>query len=83
MSNPYPDTVVPCIPTLDLNELFLDHPGASFIFQLNADVAIVDRAAEPDDGCLVLVESDNAFSVGLYHGQLIFGVITHLVRRMN
>ena len=66
---------------LDLNDLLIDHPGASFIFQVGEDLAIVDRAATPDDTCMVVVENTSGFIVETYHRQKIFGVITYRIHR--
>lgn len=69
----------PCVATVDLNELLIDHPGASFIFQLGDDLAIVDRAVKPDDASMVIVESKEGFLVEPFHRQRIFGVITYRI----
>jgi hypothetical protein len=71
----------PYVAALDLNDLLIDHPGASFIFQLGSDIAIVDRAAIPDDASMVVVENEGRFIVDLYRHQKIFGVITYRIRR--
>ena len=68
---------------VDLNDLLIDHPGASFIFQLGDDLAIVDRAAIPDNASMVIVENDDGFSVDLYRRQKIFGVITYRIHRTH
>lgn len=64
---------------LDLNDLLLDHPAASFIFQLGRDLAIVDRAAIPDDTSMVVIETSHGFAVELYRHQPIFGVVTYRI----
>ena len=69
------------VASVDLNEMLIDHPGASFIFQLGDDLAIVDRAAKPDDTSMVIVEGRNGFLVEAYHRQEIFGVITYRIYR--
>jgi hypothetical protein len=71
------------IPILDLNEILFDHPGAGFIFQLKSDMAIVDCAASPANGSLVLIQTTRGFMVDTYRGQHIFGVVTHLIRRIS
>lgn len=70
-------------PTVDLNHLLLDHPYCSYIFQLPSYMAIVDRAALPENGCLVMIEADHAFAVDLYHGQEIFGVVTYAIHKTH
>lgn len=71
----------PNVYALDLNDLLVDHPGASFIFQVGKDLAIVDRAAIPDDTCMVVVQNTGGFTVETYHRQKIFGVITYRIHR--
>jgi hypothetical protein len=83
MSSTNPESVAAYLPTVDLNELCFDHPGAGFIFQLDSDFAIVDCAAIPLFGCLVITERNHAYSLEFYEGQNIFGVITHIVRRIT
>jgi hypothetical protein len=83
MSPSKPESGPDYVPALDLNDLLFDHPSAGFVFQLESEIAIVDRAASPGDGALVLIETSNGFSVDLYQGQAIFGVITHLIKRLN
>lgn len=74
---------VSSVPTVDLNELCLDHPGAAFIFEWNSDLLIVDCVATPDERSLVMVERGPDYLMEFYSGQTIFGVITHIVRRLN
>jgi hypothetical protein len=67
--------------TVDLNELLIDHPGASFVFQLGNDLAIVDRAAKPDDMSMVIVSSKDGFLVEPFCHQDIFGVVIYRISR--
>jgi DNA polymerase V len=59
---------------LDLNELLLSHPAATFFVRVegssmeganifSGDILIVDRALEPSDGKIVLAILDGAFTV--------------------
>lgn len=68
-------------PVLDLNDLLIDHPAASFVFRVGSKLAIVDRAAFPEEDCIVIVETATGFVVESYHRQVIFGVITYLIKR--
>lgn len=69
---------------VDLNDLLLDHPAASFIFELSSDLAIVDRVTVPDKGNLVVVGLSNTeFAVESYNGQEIFGVVIYLIHRTH
>lgn len=72
------------IPTLDLNELLLDHTAASFLFRCSEtnDLVVVDRAAKPGLGSSVIVETANGFSVEPYIGQRPWGVVTYRIRRL-
>lgn len=67
-------------PTVDLNSLLFAHPAATFIFQLSQGLAIVDRAVAPTGESLVMVEHKEEFEIEPYHGQLIFGVVTYLIK---
>ena len=71
----------PYLSTLDLNDLLLDHPAASFVFQVGSRLAIVDRAAIPEEDCLVMVQIAGGFAIETYRRQVIFGVITYLIKR--
>lgn len=71
-------------PEIDLNDLLLEHPAASFVFRCgDADYIVVDRAATPSNNSLVLVERDGSFTVDSYHGQPVWGVITRLLRKLS
>ena len=59
---------------LDLNELLIAHPLATFFFEVSGrsmegagifdrDLVIVDRAIKPAHGCIVLAQVDNDFTV--------------------
>lgn len=69
-------------PALDLNDLLLDHPAASFVFQVGGNLAIVDRAAFPEGDCTVIVETASGFTAEPYQHQIIFGVVTYLIHRV-
>ena len=62
---------------LDFNELLIEHPAATFAIRIEGDsmtgagifpgdIAVVDRACEPVNGCIVLVLLDGAFTVKRY-----------------
>lgn len=77
LTDPDSEAVDPSIPILDLNDLLLDHPAASFVFRCEKDLLIVDRATDPDNGSLVIVRTDKGFAAEIYHGQDIWGVVTY------
>lgn len=80
-----PVGVGPFLPTLDLNEMLLDHPAASFIFRYGDtdDLLIVDCAAVPDVDSLVIVNTYSQFSVEFYTGQDTWGVITYHLHKTS
>jgi DNA polymerase V len=58
---------------LDFNELLIEHPAATFAIRIEGesmtgagifpgDIAVVDRAREPVNGCVVLALLDGAFT---------------------
>jgi DNA polymerase V len=62
---------------LDFNELLIEHPAATFAIRIDGesmtgagifpgDIAVVDRAREPVNGCIVLALLDGAFTVKRY-----------------
>jgi DNA polymerase V len=62
---------------LDFNELLIEHPAATFAIRIAGDsmtgvgifpgdIAVVDRAREPVNGCIVLALLDGAFTVKRY-----------------
>jgi DNA polymerase V len=62
---------------LDFNELLIEHPAATFAIRIEGDsmtgagifpgdIAVVDRAREPVNGCIVLALLDGAFTVKRY-----------------
>lgn len=73
----------PYLTPIDLNDLLLDHPAASFIFEVGDDLAIADRAANPTEGGLVIVEAGRDFFAEPYHGQQVFAVITYILHRLT
>jgi hypothetical protein len=75
LPDPYPTV-------LDLNDLLLDHSAASYVFQIGTKIAIVDRAGQPKEGCMVIVEATGGFLVEPYRQQVIFGVVTHLIQKL-
>lgn len=70
-------------PLIDLNELLFDHPAANFIFRLDRDYLIVDRAVQPSDSSLVLAHNLNGYALEAYHGQPVWGVVTYEIKRLN
>jgi hypothetical protein len=76
-----PEASEASLPALDLNDLLLDHPAASFLFRCGDDILIVDRAALPNNRSLVLVELASGYSVESYSGQRTWGVVTYQVRK--
>lgn len=69
------------IPTLDLNELLLEHPAASFVFSCDGNLLIVDRAGTPHEGSLVLIKTSHGYLVALYTGQETWGVVTYQLHK--
>jgi DNA polymerase V len=62
---------------LDFNELLIEHPAATFAVRIEGDsmtgigifpgdIAVVDRAKKPVNGCIVLALLDGAFTVKRY-----------------
>ena len=62
---------------LDFNELLIEHPAATFAIRIEGesmtgagifpgDIAVVDRACEPVNGCIILALLDGAFTVKRY-----------------
>jgi DNA polymerase V len=62
---------------LDFNELLVEHPAATFAIRIEGesmtgagifpgDIAVVDRARAPVNGCIVLALLDGAFTVKRY-----------------
>jgi DNA polymerase V len=62
---------------LDFNELLIEHPAATFAIRIEGDsmtgagifpgdIAVVDRAREPVNGCIVLALLDGAFTIKRY-----------------
>lgn len=88
MASHVPDPLLTTLPlpanmVIDLNELLFDHPAANFIFRLDNDYLIVDRAVSPSDGSLVLTNNRDGYAVEAYHGQTSWGVITCQIKRLN
>lgn len=71
------------LPPLDLNELLLDHPAASFIFECDGDVMIVDRAVKPHTGSTVVVEAEQGFVIEIFHGQNAWGVVIYHLHKID
>jgi hypothetical protein len=71
------------IPLLDLNELLLEHPAASFVFRCDGELLIADRAGVPHEGSLVLVLAPHGFAVEPYSGQESWGVVTYLLHKIS
>lgn len=68
---------------LELNDLLLDHPAASYVFRSGPDVyLIVDRAMLPRAGSLVLVQQPHGYTIQPFTGQESWGVITYKVCRV-
>lgn len=70
-------------PVIDLNELLFDHPAANFIFRLDDEYLIVDRAILPTDGSLILTRNHDGYALEAYHGQPSWGVVTYEIKRLN
>lgn len=70
-------------PPIDLNELLFDHPAASFVFRLDNEYLIVDRAILPSDGSLILTQNGDGYALEAYHGQPAWGVVTYEIRHLN
>ena len=77
------DTSALDVPTIDLNELIFDHPAASFLFNLNGNLLVIDRALTPNRESLVLVESEFGYSLEPYIGQDVWGVATYLLKKIS
>lgn len=71
------------VPTLDLNDLLIDHPAASYIFRCDGDILIVDRAAHPHRDSMVIVELKRGFVLEIYHGQDAWGVVTYQLHKSD
>jgi DNA polymerase V len=65
---------------LDFNELLIEHPAATFAIRIEGesmtgagifpgDIAVVDRAREPVNGCIILALLDGAFTVKRYRAK--------------
>lgn len=74
----------PSTPVLDLNELLLDHPCASFVFRcpLTDDIMIVDRVAQPEHGAMVIVKDGKGFLIETFEGQDTWGVVMYQIHKL-
>lgn len=76
---------------LDLNELLIDNPAATYFFQLEEDstpkIAIVDRSLPPDEKSTVIAEIDSELVLTKYSDKKsresiqIWGVVIAIVTR--
>lgn len=81
---------------LDINQLLIRHPSSTYLFRVaghrwggqgiyDGDIAVIDRAAGPRPGDLVIVCQDDSFQLcrqrQLRPGEAAWGVITATVHR--
>jgi len=48
---------------IDLNDLLIEHPSATYYVLVNGDLLIVDRSIEVNNNCIVVTHIDGEFTV--------------------
>ena len=81
--------------SLDLNELVIDHPAATFFMRVvvskyglrSGDLLVVDRSISPRSDSVLVVERDGDLAVErvrtLNEETVSWGVVTHVIRRFG
>ena len=68
---------------LDLNELLVKHPAATFFMRHEGDVLVVDRSLSPKKGDKVVVVKDGEFVMEDYGRQKeVWGKVTAIIRSL-
>lgn len=84
--------------TLDLNQLIVDHPAATFFMRMsgdsmlrqgifNGDLLVVDRSLDPKPGSIVIGVVDGELSVIRLSGKekelQVWGIVTHVIHKTS
>lgn len=84
--------------TLDLNQLIVDHPAATFFMRMsgdsmlrqgifNGDLLVVDRSLDPKPGRIVIGVVDGELSVIRLSGKekelQVWGIVTHVIHKTS
>ena len=68
---------------LDLNELLVKHPAATFFMRHLGDVLVIDRSLKPKKGDKVIAVKDGEFVFEDFaHQKEVFGKVTAIIKQL-